>query len=158
MEAGDFNKAFPKLARRLGDRNAALATTLMTEREVPAGSVLIDERTRADKLFLVVDGEFRIEVARTDGAVEISRIGHGKWIGEVPLFFSDRPSVSRVIAAAPCRVLELPHDRFWSAREENPDLLSALTRELVDHLSERVRATDELIVQSLPQRDAPGQA
>lgn len=163
MEEGDFKEAFPKLAHRLGDRNTELVATLMHEREVPAGRALIEDRGLADALFLVIDGEFRVEVARSDGAFEIGRIGHGKWIGVIPLFSDDNTSTSRIVAIVPSRVLEFKQANFWSARTENPDLVSALTREFIEQMSERTRAADELISHCL-QREAcahpssPGQA
>jgi len=149
METVDFKSAFPKLAHRLGDQNAAPLAALMREREVPVGTVLIADRTLAESLFLVIDGEFCVEVPRTDGVIEIGRIGHGKWIGEIPLFSDDHLSTSRIVATAPSRVLEMQHAQFWSARTENPDLASVLTREFVDLMSERVRAADELITRCL---------
>jgi CRP-like cAMP-binding protein len=149
MEMGGFKKAFPKLAHRLGDRNTELIATLMHERQVPAGSALIEDRALADALFLVIDGEFRVEVARSDGAFEIGQIGHGKWIGVVPLFSDDNTSTSRIVAVVPSRVLELKQANFWSARTENPDLVSALTREFMDQMSERARAADKLILRGL---------
>ncbi|MHB1188395.1 Crp/Fnr family transcriptional regulator [Thiobacillus sp.] len=149
MEAGDFKKAFPKLAHRLGDRNVELLATLMSERAVPAGSALVEVRVPTDALFLVVDGEFRVEVDRADGAFEIGRIGHGKWIGEIALFSDDHTPTSRIVAITPSSVLGLKHDQFWSAKIENPGLVSALTREFVDHMSEQVRAADELITRCL---------
>lgn len=153
MEVDDFKKSFPKLAHRLGDRNTELIATLMYEREVPAGSALIKDRALADALFLVIDGEFRVEVTRSDGAFEIGRIGHGKWIGVIPLFSDDNTSTSRIVAIVPSRVLGLQQDNFWTARTENPDLVGALIREFVDEMSESVRASDELITRSL-QREA----
>jgi CRP-like cAMP-binding protein len=149
MEISDFKKAFPKLAHHLGDRNTELIATLMKEKEVPAGSVLIADRALADALFLVIDGEFRVEVGQSDKAFEIGRIGHGKWIGEVPLLCGDNASTSRIVAIVPSRVLELRHADFWSARTDNPDLVSALTREFVEQMSQRARAADELIAQCM---------
>ena len=163
MEVGDFKNAFPKLAHRLGDRNTGLITTLMHERVVPAGYALIEDRALADAVFLVIDGEFRVEVARSDGAFEIGRISHGKWIGEIPLLCGDNTSTSRIVALVPSRVLELKHADFWSARTEHSDLVSALTQEFVVQMSERARAADELIAQCM-QRETyvhpspPGQA
>ena len=141
----DFKNAFPKLARRLGVQNTALLATLMREREVPSGTILIEDQMPTDSLYLVIEGEFRVEVLRTDGEIEIGRIGHGKWIGEIPLFCDDHLSTSRIVATAPSRILEMQHAQFWAARTENPDLASVLTREFVDHMSERVRVADELI-------------
>lgn len=149
MESAIFKKAFPKLEHRLGDRNTELIATLMHEREVPAGSILMEDRALADALFLVIDGEFRVEVARNDGAFEIGRIGQGKWIGVVPLFSDDNTSTSRIVAIGPSRVLELKQASFWSALTENPDLVSALAREFMDQMSERARAADELILRGL---------
>lgn len=157
MEIVDFKNAFPKLAHRLGVQNTALLASLMHEREVPAGTTLLEDRTLADSLYLVIEGDFRVEVPRTDGAIEIGRIGRGKWIGETPLFSDDRVSTSRIVATAPSRVLEMQHAQFWSVRTENPDLASVLTREFVDHMSERVRTADELINHCL-QKAAPAQA
>lgn len=163
METVDFKNAFPKLAHRLGDRNTALLASLMRERDVPAETTLIEDRSLADSVYLVIDGDFRVEVPRNDGAIEIGRIGHGKWLGEIPLFSDDHLSSNRIVATAPSRVLEMQHAQFWAARAENPDLASALTREFVDHMSERVRAADALINRCLHQAASvhaspPGQA
>lgn len=145
MEVDYFKKVFPKLSHRLGDRNTKLLATLMHEREVRAGSALIEDRAVAEALFLVIDGEFHVEVTRSDGAFEIGRIGHEKWIGVIPLFSDDNTSTSRIVAVVPARVLELKQDNFWTARTENPDLVSALIREFIDQMSERARASDKLI-------------
>lgn len=153
MEVDDFKTTFPKLAHRLGERNTELIATLMYEREVPAGSALIEDRALVDALFLVIDGEFRVEVPRSDGAFEIGRIGHGKWIGVIPLFSDDNTSTPRIVAIVPSRVLGLKQDNFWTARTENPDLVSALTQEFIDQMSERARASDKLISRYL-QREA----
>lgn len=145
MEIVEFKNAFPKLARRLGAENTALFVTLMHEREVSAGTILIEDQVPVSSLYLVLEGEFRIEVPRIDGQLEIGRIGSGKLIGETALFTEDHLPTSRVIATTPSRILEIQHAQYWSAWKENPDLASVLTRELVDHMSERVRIADELI-------------
>jgi CRP-like cAMP-binding protein len=159
MDAGDFKLAFPKLARRLGDRDAGVLITLMREREVPAGATLMEDRALASSVFLVVDGEFRVEAPQGDDVSEIGRAGPGHWIGEIPLFCDEHISSSRVAAMVPSRVLELPHAQFWSARMNHPELVSVLTRELVDHMSERVRTLDQLITRLVQQRESqPGPA
>lgn len=145
MEVDYLRKIFPKLAHRLGDRNIKLLATLTHEREVPAGIALVEDGAVPDALFLVIDGEFRAEVTRNDGAFEIDSIGHEKWIGVVPLFSADNTSTSRIIAIVTSRVLELRQHHFWTARTENPDLISALTREFIDQMSEKARASDKLI-------------
>lgn len=155
METADLKKAFPKLTHRFADGDLEFLTTLVREREVPAGSTLIEDGASVDAVFLVADGEFRVEIPRFDGAFEIGRIERGKWIGEIPLFSDDHTSTSRIVAITPSRVLELQHARFWSAQADHPDLVSALTREFVDHMSERARSLDELAthcLKAMPQK------
>lgn len=149
MKPADFTKTFPKLAHRLGKQNTVFLTTLISERDMPVGGVLLESQVPLDALFLVIDGEFRVEVTRRDGVLEIGRIGHGKWIGETQLFSDDHISTSCVIADIPSRVLQLQHSQFWTARIEHPDLVSALTREFENQMTECIRATDELITRNL---------
>lgn len=150
MEINEFKNAFPKLARRLGaEIFSAHFVTLMHEREVSAGTILIEDQVPAASLYLVLEGEFRVVVPRSDGELEIGRIGSGKSIGETALFTEDHLPTSRVIATTPSRILEIQHAQYWLAWKENPDLASVLTREFIDHMSERVRSADELINDSL---------
>lgn len=153
MEIVEFSQAFPKLARRLGTENSALFVNLVGEREVAAGTTLIDNQIPVGSLYLVIEGEFRVMVPRMDSELEIDRIGPGKLIGEAPLFCEDHLSTSRVIAITPSRMIDIPHVQYWSWWKDNPDLASVLTREIIDHMSERVRIADELINHSL-QRSA----
>lgn len=146
MEIIEFTNAFPKLARRLGaDIFTTHFVTLMHEREVSAGTVLIEDQVPAASVYLVLTGEFRVVVPRNDGELEIGRIGSGKSIGETALFTEDHLPTSRVVATAPSRVLEIQHAQYWSTWKENPDLASVFTREFIDQMSERVRIADELI-------------
>jgi len=155
MEMGDFKKAFPKLAHRLGDGNCGLLATLMQERDVPTGTALVEGHTPTESLFLVIEGQFCVEVPRPDQAIEIDRIGPGQWIGEGSLFSHDHTPISRVVALSPSRVLELKHAQFWSAQTDKPDLAGALTREFIDHMSERVRVADALITRHRGGRNSP---
>jgi CRP-like cAMP-binding protein len=150
MEAARFEETFPKLAHRIGDRNVPVLAALLHEREVPAEAVLIEDRAPVSSLFLVASGEFRIEITGPDQTLALGRLRQGKWVGEISLFGNDNSATARVIAAVPSRVLELPHALFWSAREEHPDLMSALTKEFVDMMSERMRATKALMANISP--------
>lgn len=150
MDIVEFSHAFPKFARRLGIENSALFVSLIREIEMPAGTVLVNNQIPVGSLYLVIQGEFRVMVPCTGHELEIDRIGPGKLIGETPLFSEDPLSISRVIAITPSRMVDIPHAQYWSWWKNNPDLASVLTREIIDHMSERVRIGDELINHSLP--------
>jgi CRP-like cAMP-binding protein len=145
MEAAEFQKVFPALSQRVGQRNAAFLMTIMRERDVPTGSVLIEDHAPVSSLFLVVSGEFRVEISSEGKSLEIGCLRSGKWLGEISLFSDQGISTSRVVATQASRVLELKHADFHAARAEHPDLVSALTKELVDTMAERVRSTDKLL-------------
>lgn len=149
MESVEFCAAFPKLTRRLGDDDTARFIAGVRETEVASGAVLVDESTPADSLYLILDGEFRVVVPHAGGELEIGRLGPGKLIGEAPLFGDDHMSASRVVAVSDARVVAIGHQQYWSWWQDNPDLASVMTREFIDHMSERVRTADEMIKQRL---------
>lgn len=145
METARLEEVAPKLAQRIGSRNAPVLAALVNERELAAGEVLIADRAPVSSLFLVVSGELRVDMGGATQTLEIGSLGTGKWVGEISLFDDDSTSTARVTAAAPSRVLELPHASFWAARAEHPDLVNVLTKELVDLMSERLRSTRALL-------------
>ncbi len=51
METAVLKKTFPKLTHRLDNRDADFLTTLLREREVPAGTALIEDRMPAMRCF-----------------------------------------------------------------------------------------------------------
>lgn len=155
MEAAEFESIFPALTHRIGHRHAAFLAAIMRERQVPAQTVLIEDRAPVGSLFLVVAGEFRVEVANGGNTLELGCLHCGKWLGEVSLFSDEDISTSRVVANQDSRVLELSHTDFRAARAEHPDLMSALTKELVDTMAERVRSTDTLMARAASGQPAP---
>jgi CRP-like cAMP-binding protein len=148
MEAAEFESLFPALTHRIGHRNAAFLAGLMGQREVLPETILIEDHARVASLYLVVSGEFRVEVESGGHRMEIGCLRVGKWLGEVSLFSDEPISTSRVVANQPSRVLELSHADFLAARAGHPELVSALTKELIDTMAERVRATDLLLARA----------
>ena len=120
-----------------------------TQLDISEGSALIEQDSTVDSLFLVLEGEFQSEVARSEGAIEVEQIGQERWIGAAQIFAYESKSISRVIAKAPSRVMQLQNSDFWSAFKESPELASALTRELVEQMSESARKVDDMIMRRL---------
>lgn len=156
MDVARFEALVPKLTHQLGARELPFLASLLQEREVPAGVVLIEDHAPVNSLYLVAMGEFRVDVTGPSETLEIGRLRAGKWVGEISLFGDDHASTARVTATTPSVVLELPHEVFWSARTEHPLLINRLTKALVDLMSERMRSTQALINDSAQGDGAPG--
>jgi len=147
MDAAHFEKEFPSLAHRLGRDHVALLLQLAKFRELPAGYVLIEDQAPVDAVHLILSGEFRIELKTGDQSLLLGRLGKGKWLGEVSLYTGDNISTSGVISDTPAVVLSLKHTDFIAAQTQHPDFVSVLTQVFIDLLTERLRASSQILEQ-----------
>gem|GEM_PF-1101774 len=147
MDTAHFEKEFPSLAHRLGRDNVALLLQLAQLCELPAGYELIEDASPVDAFHLILSGELRVELKEGKQSLLLGRLGKGKWVGEVSLFTGDNISTSGVITDTPAVVLSLKHADFIAAQAQHPDFVSALTQEFVDLMTERLRASNQILEQ-----------
>lgn len=147
MDAAHFEKEFPSLAHRLGRDNVALLLSLAQLHELPAGYVLIEDKSPVDAVHLIVSGEFRVELKEGEQTLLLGRRGKGKWLGEVSLFTGDNIATSGVITDTPAAVLSLKHADFIAAQTPHSDFVSVLTQIFVDLMTERLRASNQVLEQ-----------
>jgi len=147
MDAVHFEKEFPSLAHRLGRDNVALLLRLAQLHELPAGYALIEDVSPVDAVHLIVSGEFRVELKEGEQSLLLGRLGKGKWLGEVSLFIGDSIATSGAITDTPATVLSLKHTDFNAAQTQHPDFVSALTQVFVNLMTERLRASNEILEQ-----------
>lgn len=147
MDATQFEKKFPSLAHRLGRGNVALLLQLAQLHELPAGHVLIEDALPVDAVHLIVSGELRVELKEGEQSLLLGRLGKGKWVGEVSLFTGDNIATSSVVTDTPAAVLSLKHADFIAAQTQHPDFVSALTQVFVDLMTERLRASNQVLEQ-----------
>jgi len=147
MDAAQFEKEFPSLAHRLGRGNVALLLQLAQLRDLPTGHVLIEDALPVDAVHLIVSGELRVELKEGEQTLLLGRLGKGKWVGEVSLFTGDNIATSGVITDTPAAVLSLKHADFIAAQTQHPDFASALTQVFVDLMTERLRASNQVLEQ-----------
>lgn len=147
MVAIDFEKEFSSLSHRLGKDNVALLLGLAQLHELPAGHVLIEDMSPVDAFHLIVSGEFRVELKEGEQSLLLGRLGKGKWLGEVSLFDGDSTATSRVITDTPAAVLSVKHADFSAAQTQHPNFVSTLTQEFVNLMTERLRASNQILEQ-----------
>ena len=95
----------------------------MTKRHYLAGEVVIREGDIGHELFLISEGEVRIE----RGSSEVARLGPGEFFGELALM-SGQPRNASVIAAQPLETYVLGEQQFHAAINESASFREQLRR------------------------------
>jgi CRP-like cAMP-binding protein len=132
------------------DRDLAPLAAELEDRRVPAGTVLVEERSPGGDVFLVVEGRAVVVI----GGREAGRVLPGEFVGEMAAVDHEGHSAT-VRAITPMRVFVLSANRFASLLQE-----AAVTRSLARTLSERLRRAVGVIGQgrATPEPDAaPGE-
>ena len=117
---------FSGFAPKLIDELAAAAR----ERNPEPSEALFQAGETSDEMFLIVEGTLEVSLKRGGKRIELTRLGPGDLCGEMALLTGE-PRSATVSAATACRVLEL--DRATMARlfHRQPELMEALSRNLV---------------------------
>ena len=95
----------------------------MTKRHYMPGEVVIREGDVGHELFLISEGEVKIE----RGASEVARLGPGEFFGELALM-SGAPRNASVVAALPLEAYVLGEDQFHAAIDQSASFRDQLRR------------------------------
>ncbi len=121
----------------LRDEDVAALVRLGEVLSVSAGQRLIKAGEPITAIYLVLDGEFRIEAR--DGKI-IAKVLTGEVLGEMSLVESVPPSVS-VVTARPSRVLSIDQAALTQAIAHDDAFAARFYRAIAVFLSRRLRAT-----------------
>jgi CRP-like cAMP-binding protein/SAM-dependent methyltransferase len=108
-------------------------------REVPAGTVLMQEGAPTGSLFIVFKGLFEVRIAALDNQ-PVAKLGYGQFLGEMA-FIDASPSSATVVAAEASQVLELPHAVLQGLLVQHPAVAAAVYRVLARLSAQRLRET-----------------
>ena len=121
---------FRTLRARLLDQVFAAAI----ERRYDAEEFVIHQGQRGDALFVVIDGEARVQVRDHDGTVRtIATLNRASVAGEMSLI-TQEPATADVVASSEIRVLVLSSANFDALAAKNPELTIVLTNLVADRL------------------------
>jgi CRP-like cAMP-binding protein len=109
----------PEFRNMPAEASAALAAA-MREEQVAAGEIVISEGERADRVFVLCEGDLEVMQAGRSGVVR--RLGRGSLLGELA-FFSHEVRTATVRAASDCILLSLPFENFRAFLLANPESL-----------------------------------
>lgn len=110
--------------------------------ELAEGDVLMQEGSRGDSLYIVLDGEFEITKRSGEKEVVIAVRGAGEVMGEMSML-AEAPRSATVRAIAPSKLLRLDHESFHEVLRSNPE--AALS--ILDTVTNRLRNTEAMLRQ-----------
>ena len=103
-------------------------------RDYKAKDVILKQGAASNSLYLILDGSVSVMVedeSTEDHMMVVSYLNPGDFVGEMGLFDSDVPVRSAmVVARTRCEVAEISYERFHQIRDQFPDILYAISRQL----------------------------
>jgi HD-GYP domain-containing protein (c-di-GMP phosphodiesterase class II) len=131
------------------DHDLRQIAEIMVEKSYRKGSVIIEERTEAERFFIIYRGKIEItKKFESDEEFVLSVQSDGDFFGEMALL-DEQPRSATARALEPTIVLETSRKNFETLLYKAPMLAYRITREL----SSRLRETGALLVSHLQQRN-----
>ncbi len=131
-----------ELFEGLDQKELRLLAKTCTERQYPAGAVLMQEGEAGAGLFILIEGKVHVTQSAGPGQPprDIATLEAGEVIGEMALL-DDLPRSATVTALEPCRCLLVPVWDFRATLRESPEIAI----KLLIQLSRRLRKTEQLL-------------
>ena len=111
--------------------------------ELAPGEVLIESGKANDTLYLLLEGELKIEVENEGSKVSFP-IHPGDCLGEMSLIL-DRPTSAKAISSKASRVICIPEQTFW----EEVALTRYGIRNLMATMASRLRRANHSLIQEI---------
>lgn len=129
-----------ELFEGLEPKELRLLAKTCTERQYPAGAVLMQEGEAGAGLFILIEGKVNVMQSAGPGQPprEITTLDAGEVIGEMALL-DDLPRSATVTALEPCRCLLVPVWDFRATLRESPEIAI----KMLAQLSRRLRKTEQ---------------
>lgn len=121
-------------------------------RDVPPGTICIEQNALGDALWIIVSGEVKVTRdmnldGEHDDSEEIGRLKDGELFGEMSLI-DDLLTSARVTTTVPSRLIRMPRDKFESLLASDDKLAIKVFRSFCRTLSDRVRKTTALLAKN----------
>ena len=110
-----------------------------------AGTVIIEEGDPGDRMFLVAEGQVRIEKKAKEGMKELALLSTGDFFGEMALI-EEAPRSARAVAETDVELLSLGRDELFKWLVTDSATAVKFLVDLLRGLSGRLRATSKELV------------
>jgi CRP/FNR family cyclic AMP-dependent transcriptional regulator len=117
-------------------------------RDCKAKSAILKQGESCDLLYLILDGSVSVMVEdemEPGHMLVVAYLNPGDFVGEMGLFDEETPVRSAmVVAKTQCEVAEISYERFHQIRNQFPDILYAVSRQLGSRLRQTTRKLSDL--------------
>jgi CRP/FNR family transcriptional regulator, cyclic AMP receptor protein len=117
-------------------------------KDFKAKSTVLKQGEAGNSLLLILDGSVSVMVedeSEPGHMLVIAYLNPGDFVGEMGLFDSEAPVRSAmVVAKTQCEVAEISYERFHQIRNQFPDILYAVSRQLGIRLRQTTRKLSDL--------------
>jgi CRP-like cAMP-binding protein len=104
----------------------ALAASIASQIQCPAGTVLVKEKGPTDALYIVLEGRVRLHRAER----EISSLGPDEGLGTLSLF-DDQPSVATATCVEDSWLLRIDREDFFDLLADHSDMTQRMLKAMV---------------------------
>ncbi len=106
----------------------------ITIRNYPKNSILIEENTISNELYLIIEGSVSIQKMASNGEYfEIAKRSENEYVGEMGLIDGSLRS-ARVICKQDCKIAIIPKDIFFSIIDILPEIENSISKEISTNL------------------------
>ncbi|NNM28955.1 MAG: cyclic nucleotide-binding domain-containing protein [Akkermansiaceae bacterium] len=124
----------------------ASVADLFEEGSYPAGTRVIEEGSRGNRLYIITAGQAEVRIRRDapdDAGLEnvLTTLGRGETFGEIELLDTQERSAS-VVAVEAATTLELTNRGLYEIFRRRPDIFRMIMMNLARDLSRRLRHAD----------------
>jgi len=114
-------------------------------RQYPSKTVVIHAGDVPDTLYFIVEGSVAVVIEDEEGSeIVLAYLNKGEFFGEMGLF-EDKPARSAwVRTRSECKIAEMQYARFKQLAAEDPELLFALSSQVVARLKRTSRKVGDL--------------
>ncbi len=136
---------FPKLAKTLGHKGLEALDAHSRLITVPSQTTLVQCGEPQEALYLLVEGCCAVSIEGGVSCADLGMLREGDWIGKQSFFDSKHAGCATVITTCEASLLEIRHEDFAALKEHHIQTASSIVRLLVDAMTARIRATNELL-------------
>jgi len=137
------------LFARLSERELLRVMQVTSVRFHPEGSVVIEEGSWGDELFIVLSGK----VAVMKGGAVLSTLGVGEHVGEMALIRKAPRSATVVASEGPAELVAIKRADFFEILRREPELAVKLLWQFVGVLADRLDRTSQNLHEVLAAED-----
>lgn len=130
------------LLGQLSDADLEWLVAVGRKRDIPAGTVLIQEGARLETLYILLKGQ--LEVTASYMKSTRVRLGSGEIVGEISLLDS-RPPIATVTATEPSVVLALPREQMLEKLASDDSFAAHIYRAMAVLMAQRLRTTGQAL-------------